>query len=137
MLGAIAYTTLEMVWRAYTHWTMTVTGGICFVLVYMISKQALPLWVKGTLGALVITAIEFAVGVTVNLIFGLQVWDYSDIPFNLLGQICPRYSAYWFILCIGVMPLCKRLSERCLFMFGEDVHDKEGLSFPKGRKEKA
>lgn len=48
-----------------------------------------------------ITAAEFATGLVVNLLLGWQVWDYSAEPANLLGQICLRYSFYWFCLCFG------------------------------------
>ena len=48
-----------------------------------------------------ITAAEFATGLVVNLLLGWQVLDYSAEPANLLGQICLRYSFYWFCLCFG------------------------------------
>ena len=42
----------------------------------------------------------------------LGVWDYSRRKGNLLGQICPLYSALWFLLCIPVLPLSRALRER-------------------------
>ncbi len=25
---------VEILWRGYTHWTMTLTGGVCFLVLY-------------------------------------------------------------------------------------------------------
>ena len=61
---------------------------------------------RSLIGAVVITSAEFIVGVTVNLIFKWNVWDYSAIPFNFIGQICLRYCILWFLLCIPVVIIC-------------------------------
>lgn len=50
------------------------------------------------LGAGIITVLEFITGIIVNIILGWNVWDYSDRPFNLLGQICLKDSFYWIFL---------------------------------------
>ena len=30
--GGIIYSFIEVAWRGYTHWSMTIAGGICFML---------------------------------------------------------------------------------------------------------
>ena len=55
---------------------------------------------KSIIGAIVVTVIEFAVGCIVNITLGWNVWDYSDRPMSLFGQICPEFFLLWFILCI-------------------------------------
>ncbi|MBQ7821162.1 MAG: hypothetical protein IJ391_02645 [Clostridia bacterium] len=111
-LGAVMYGLIEIVWRGYTHWSMVLTGGACFLIIYNIAPLGFSLVSRALMGAAAITVIELAVGVTVNMIFKLDVWDYSDRPFNLLGQICPLYSVYWFLLCLAGMPLCLRLRQK-------------------------
>ena len=40
-----------------------------------------------------------------NLMLGLHIWDYSDMPFNFLGQICLPFTILWLflsLLCIFV-----------------------------------
>ena len=68
------------------------------------------------LGALVITSLEFAVGAVVNLGLGWDVWDYSEKPFNIMGQICPLFTLGWLALSLPGFMLCtaveKRLSSR-------------------------
>ena len=38
-----------------------------------------------------------------NIIMGWQVWDYSEIPLNFMGQICLSFSLCWYLLSL---PLC-------------------------------
>ena len=104
LIGSAGYSLIEILWRGFTHWTMAVTGGICFVVLYRLdrrhSRERLPF--KCLRGAAAITAIEFLVGCIVNLKLHWQVWDYSGSFGNLLGQICPLYTIFWFFLCIPV-----------------------------------
>lgn len=42
--------------------------------------------------------VEFITGLVVNIWLGLGVWDYSNMPFNLLGQICLPFAFAWVAL---------------------------------------
>lgn len=109
-LGALGYGGLELLFRGYTHWSMLLTGGLCLLLLYLIavrSNWSQPKqWIAG---AAIFTTLEFLVGIIVNLQLGWQVWDYSDQPLNLLGQICPLFSLIWLVLCIPAAALCRKL----------------------------
>ena len=109
--GGAVYSLLETLYRGYTHWTMALTGGACSATLYALSKPLakLRLWTKCGIGALVITSYEFIVGCIVNLWLGWRVWDYSSLPGNLLGQICPLFSLIWFFLCAPLFILCRWL----------------------------
>lgn len=111
-LGGILYGLIELLWRGYTHPSMVLTGGVCFLILYKLSNVRRNLVVKAIMGALAITTLEFAVGVVVNVILKLDVWDYSKVPLNILGQICPIYCVLWFALCIIAIPMCKGLRRR-------------------------
>lgn len=108
-IGAIVYSLIEIIWRGYTHWTMTLTGGFCMVVLMLISRSALPLPMQWLLGALSITAIEFAVGCIVNRWLHWEVWDYSALPLNLLGQVSLPFTLVWFLLSIPAIFICKKL----------------------------
>ena len=105
LLGSAGYGTIEVLWRGYTHWTMLVTGGLCFLTIYHfnIRNEKLALWKKCLFGSAAITSYEFVVGCIVNLWLKWDVWDYSSMLYNVKGQICPLYSALWFLLSA---PLC-------------------------------
>lgn len=110
LMGFFLYAMVEILCRGYTHWTMALTGGtVLFVLYHMECTLAAPRLLKACLGALFVTALEFTVGVIDNLIMGWHVWDYSDMQYNLLGQICLPFSVLWFLLCIPASQICRRL----------------------------
>ena len=50
-------------------------------------------WKQCIIGSFVVTGIEFVSGCIVNLWLGWNVWDYSHLPLNLLGQICLPFFA--------------------------------------------
>lgn len=108
-LGSILYGLTEILWRGWTHWTMLLCGGICFTLMYLVSGSELSLVKKWLLSTCIITTVEFVAGCIVNLRLHWQVWDYSSLPFNLLGQICPRFILMWFALSIPGVALCTLL----------------------------
>jgi uncharacterized membrane protein len=112
-MGYFLYSLVEIVGRGYTHWTMSLTGGIILAALYSInSLRSLTLWKSCFIGALLITAVEFAVGIFDNIIMHWEVWDYSDLPLNFMGQICLFFSLYWYILCIPAYYLCRSIRKR-------------------------
>ncbi len=98
--GGIIYSLIEIAWRGYTHWSMTAAGGVCLLLIHFTSgrMRGKRLFFKCLASAGIITSVEFAAGVVVNIILGLHVWDYSARPGNILGQICPLFTFLWFLL---------------------------------------
>lgn len=113
-IGGCGYTLLEILWRGHTHWSMTLTGGVCFCFVYNVNHKFAKssIFKRCAVCSLIITAVEFFVGVLVNLVLRLNVWSYASRPGNILGQVCPLYSVLWFILCIPLAPLCKALKNK-------------------------
>ncbi len=107
--GGLLYALLELLWRGWTHWTMVLCGGACFLLMYLISALPVPLARKWLLCAAAITAVEFCTGCLVNLRLGWKIWDYSGLPFNLLGQVCPHFVLLWLALSVPGVELCSAL----------------------------
>lgn len=112
LLGAFIYSFIEIVFRGHTHWTMTLLGGVSGAVLYCISAGDEPLLLKAFTGAIIITALEMCVGVIDNIILKWSVWNYSDLPLNLFGQICLPFSALWFLLCIPALFFCRGVRER-------------------------
>lgn len=104
--GYSAYSLIELAWRKYTHFTMGIAGGLCFLALYRLFGRFknLAVYKKCLLGSAVITSIEYIFGVILNLRLKLKIWDYSDMPLNLSGQVCLLYSLFWAILSL---PICK------------------------------
>lgn len=96
--GGFLYNLLELFYRGWTHWTMFFLGGLCFVALGAINEVIpweMPLWQQVIIGAGIITGLEFVTGCIVNLWLEWAIWDYSQMPGNILGQICPRFFVLW------------------------------------------
>lgn len=106
-VGGLVYGLLEILWRGWTHWTMLICGGVCFTLMYLIARTPMRPAHKLIASAAVITSVEFVTGCIVNLTLGMGVWDYSALPFDLMGQICPRFSLMWLGLSVPGLRLCR------------------------------
>ncbi len=50
------------------------------------------------LSSVIITALEFITGLIVNIWLKMDIWDYSQLPYNFMGQICLLYSVFWFLV---------------------------------------
>ena len=100
VIFGLLYCGLEILWRGYTHPSMFVVGGICYLLVGLINEitPEMPMWLQCLLSAIIITIIEFLSGCILNLWLGLGVWNYINMPLNLLGQVCLPFSVAWFFL---------------------------------------
>ena len=99
--GGLFYVGIELATRGYSHWTMFVLGGACFILIGAVNEWIpweMPLTVQMLIGSVIITTLEFATGCIVNVWLGWEIWDYSSESWNICGQICLKYSVYWFFL---------------------------------------
>ena len=102
-IGAFLYLFIEILYRGHTHWTMGVLGGICFLLIGLINEYLsweMPLWLQAIYGSVITTCFEFMAGCILNLWLGLGIWDYSQMPFNIMGQICLAFSIAWIGLSV-------------------------------------
>lgn len=114
LFGGVMYGFLEILFRSYTHWSMVLTGGVCFTVIYLVHLKLFrtPLLFRCLLGGGFITLAEFAVGCLVNRHLGWAVWDYTALPGNLLGQISLLFTLLWCLLCLPAAPLSKWLRRR-------------------------
>ncbi len=111
LTGSTLYPLLEILWRGHTHPSMAAAGGICLPIIHRVCNnkkmRRRPMAQRCLAGALSITAVEFCFGVVFNLVLHRNVWDYSKMPMNLLGQVCLPYTLLWGVLCLPAMGLCR------------------------------
>jgi uncharacterized membrane protein len=101
LIGGFVYGGIEILSRGYSHISMLVAGGICFILIGLINEVFswnMAIISQMAISALIITMVEFVIGVVVNIWLKLNVWDYSTKPYNILGQVCLLYTNIWFFL---------------------------------------
>lgn len=103
LFGLIAggiYLLIELAWRGRTHWTMLPLAAVIFICAGVLDEVERPpsIWQQVILGATIATALEFVAGIILNVWLGLGIWDYSNLPGNVLGQICPQFTLAWAVL---------------------------------------
>ncbi len=102
LTGGMIYSLIELIWRGYTHWSMFILGGFCFVVMGLLNEYKMPwhwcLLRQSAVSACIITIFEFLTGCIVNLWLKWDVWDYSGLPFNLRGQVCLYFFLLWIPL---------------------------------------
>lgn len=112
--GGTVYFLLEVAWKTLTgrpeaiSWTMLVLAVLLCVPVERCGEElpwACPLWLQALCCAALVTAVELAAGLVLNVWLRLGVWDYSHLPGNLWGQVCPQFSLLWWGLCLLFIPV--------------------------------
>ncbi|MPN44820.1 hypothetical protein SDC9_192387 [bioreactor metagenome] len=107
IFGGALYFLAEVGWKlARGHpegisWTMLVLAAIVCIPLDLCNEHLpweMPLWLQAVIGGLGITAAELLAGLLLNTWLGLGIWDYSGLPGNLWGQICPQFTALWIVV---------------------------------------
>ena len=98
ILGGSIYYGIEVLWRGHSHISMFFVGGLCFILIGLINEifsWDMLFWWQLIIGDIVVLVVEFIAGMYLNVYLGLGVWDYSNLPLNLCGQICLPFALLW------------------------------------------
>ena len=96
IVGGAIYYNIEILYREYSHISMLILGGLCFICMGLINEilsWETPLWKQALIGGFTTTLLEFVTGCIVNLWLGLNVWHYDK--FDILGQICVPFFFIW------------------------------------------
>ena len=109
-VGGLGYVGLELLWRGYSHSSMFLAGGSCFLMLgkldQLLDKKGLLF--RGVAGAGVVTAVELMAGLLANRHY--TVWDYREMPLNVMGQICLPFTLAWIPVSLGGMYLYRCLN---------------------------
>lgn len=107
ILGGSSYVGIELLYRGYSHISMFVVGGCCFLFIGLINEilsWETPIELQILYGLIFTLFIEFVSGCILNLWLKLDIWDYSNLPFNLLGQISLLFAILWIpIILVGIL----------------------------------
>ena len=120
VMGGFLYCLIEIAFRGYTYWSMGVVGGLSFFICGLVNEHFsmdMPIVKQMAICSIAITMIEFITGCILNIWMGLDIWDYSNIPMNICGQICLPFSLAWFALSLQAIVLDDYLRYR---YFGEE-----------------
>lgn len=103
----VSYVFLEVFYRGHSATSMFFVGGLCGLLIGLINEVTpkMPVLLQMLLGSVIVTFIEFVTGYILNIKLGLHVWDYSNLRFNILGQVSLLFSILWFFLSFVVIKI--------------------------------
>ena len=105
-LFGMCYFTLEGIYRipsgGYANIAMLAVGGLCGLLVGSVNQVPkfynMTVWKQAVIGTVLTLVVEYVSGYVLNVKMGLGIWDYSDMYFNVNGQICLEFAFIWFLL---------------------------------------
>lgn len=100
LFGGIVYYLIEILWRGHSHYSMMILGGLCFFIIGSLNESKLlngiGLLYQMIISSGIITILEFMFGLILNVYLKMNIWDYSNLPFNIMGQICLPFTIAWF-----------------------------------------
>lgn len=120
LAGGVIYYFLEILFRGRSHTAMIAVGGTCFILCGLLNEVMgwkTPLALQMLICTALITVVEFISGIVLNIWLKLDIWDYSNLPFNILGQICIPFCILWYFLSAVAIILDDYLR---FWLFGEE-----------------
>ena len=111
-LGGMIYAGLELLWRGFTHSSMFLLGGLCFLLIGALGKVPSPLNIpiRAVVSAGLVTTLELGCGLLVNRQY--EVWDYRNVPLNYHGQICLPFTLLWIPVSLAAIFLYEHMDRK-------------------------
>lgn len=101
------YVCLELLFRGRSDVSMLIVASICSIPIIFLNNIfsfEMDFLLQVIICTFSTTGIEYLAGqFFVNK--DHQIWDYSNIPFNLNGQICLRFMIIWFVIAAIMIPL--------------------------------
>lgn len=107
-VDGLVYIFIELSFRGRSHISMFILGGFCGVIIGGLNNWytwEMPLLKQMLISSGIITCLEYITGYIVNIKMKLNVWDYSNLPFNLDGQICLLFSFFWIFISLIAITL--------------------------------
>ena len=117
----MVYFVIEGIWRipkgGDANISMLFVGGLCGLLIGSINQipkfYNMSVFKQSLMGTVIVLVIEYIAGYILNIKMGLDIWDYSDMFFNINGQICLEFGLIWLLL----MPAAIWLEDFIRFKF--------------------
>lgn len=87
--------------------------GVCIVVFCLTPlEDSIPMLFAGSV--IVASALEFVTGFLLEKLFHQKWWDYSHMPFNIGGYICPLFSLLWGLVCVFIFKFIHPLTAKLI-----------------------
>lgn len=105
LIYATIYFIIETVWKhKLTDYRMFILGGILGIIIGLFNNlftYETDLFLQGYTGMITVCLVEAICGYQWNIVKGLGIWDYSQLPFSFVGgQVNLFFAIAWFFLSI-------------------------------------
>lgn len=108
-IGFSTYITIEVLFHSkirlfemgWSYIASGMMGAAAFMILDMFNNKVswdIELQYQMIVGGVVVTLIEFLVGIISVFVFHVHMWDYSNLKYNLYGIICPQFFIFWVLL---------------------------------------
>ncbi len=107
-IGGSAYCLIEFIYRLITDPTsikltqsisMFIVGGLCVYIIGLLNeKTKIRMIYQSIIGTSLILLFELLFGIFLNIYLRLDIWDYSDLSFNIMGQVSLLFGFVWLFL---------------------------------------
>lgn len=106
-VGGGLYYSFEIIFRGFSHWSMFCLGGICLIFCTLQGQMLRwedPMWIQIIRCTVFVVSLEFSTGIILNKWFHYRIWDYTNQPFQIFGQICLPFAVIFSGLCaVGIV----------------------------------
>lgn len=111
LFGGAVYYLIEVIYKGSSHWAMFFVGGVAFRFIgwVRVTLSRLHLLWQCALCGVLVTFVEFVSGCILNLRCHWSLWDYSHLPYNVLGQVCLPFTLAWAFLSVPALQMDKLL----------------------------
>lgn len=102
-------------------------GGIVLILVdkYIIDKikirKILKIIISFFIYAIVLTLVELICGYLCNLIFGIDMWNYTNKEYNIGKYICLEYIPIWGLLGVIISNIVKQFVDKIIKLIPKEA----------------
>lgn len=99
-----AVTTGEFINRGFLNGPVCPIYGFGMLLIIWVLEPVKDNFVLLLLGGIILaTVLEFVTGYALEKMFHAKWWDYSELPFNIKGYVCLKFSLAWGFGCVLIM----------------------------------
>lgn len=97
------------------------SGAITILFLTLPVRESLLLiFILGMLGA---TILEYVTGITMEKLFHMRYWDYTDMPLNVRGYICLPSSLLWGVFSIFLIRVVHLPVEKMILSIPDTLSD--------------
>lgn len=115
-IGFTVYQTCEGIWKTFISpgaaesFMMGLVGGTVTICIGLLNEKTFkwewPIWIQVLIGTFYALILELLTGLLLNkwlcpMLGKPLVWDYSDLPLNFYGLLCPQFIPAWILLVIA------------------------------------